>query len=116
MVLSIILQVLLGLGFLMFGYQKFTSEDMKQGFEYFGYGQGFRIFTGFFEMLSAIVIIAGIWIEPLAAIGGIMIVVIMIGAIITHVKIKDKVKNMSMPFILLVLGVVVVIMNWSILF
>lgn len=84
----------------MFGYQKFTSEDMKQGFEYFGYGQGFRIFTGFLEILSAIVIIAGIWIEPLAAIGGIMIVIVMIGAIMTHVKIKDKVKNMSMPFIL----------------
>ncbi|HLQ98356.1 MAG TPA: hypothetical protein VK135_06660 [Candidatus Dormibacteraeota bacterium] len=46
------------------------------------------IFTGFLEILSAIVITARIWIEPLAAIGGIRI-----GAIMTHVKIKDKVKN-----------------------
>ena len=115
-VLSIILQVLLGLGFLMFGYQKFTSEDMKQGFEYFGYSQGFRIFTGAFEVLSAVVILAGIWVKPLAAIGGLMIVATMIGAIGTHLKIKDTVKNMLMPFILLVLGALVLILNWSVLF
>lgn len=114
--LSIVLQVLLGLGFLMFGYQKFTSEDMKTGFEYFGYSNSFRLFTGFFEILSAAVLIAGIWIKPLATVGGFMIVVTMIGAIFTHMKIKDAVKNMMMPFILLVLGAVVVILNWSMLF
>ena|SRR5690625_1835549 len=111
--ISTILQGLLGIGFLMFGYQKFTSEDMKKGFEHFGYGDSFRLFTGFFEILSAIVTVVGIWIKPLATIGGIMIVVTMIGAIITHLKIKDEVKNMIMPFILLLLGSVVVAMNWS---
>ena len=116
MALSIILQILLGLGFLMFGYQKFTSEDMKKGFEYFGYGDSFRLFTGFFEIFTAIVIIVGIWIKPLATIGGIMIVITMIGAIITHLKIKDEVKNMLMPFVLLLLGAVVAIINWSHLF
>lgn len=116
MILSGILQTLLGLGFLMFGYQKFTSEDMKQGFKYFGYGDGFRIFTGTFEILTAVIIVAGLWIKPLATVGGIMIVVTMIGAIFTHLKIKDKVHNMLMPFILLVMGMVVVIINWSHLF
>src|SRR5690625_5369939 len=80
MIITIIIQALLGLGFLMFGYQKFTSEDMKKGFEYFGYGNSFRIFTGSFEMLSAVVIIIGIWVKPLATIGGLMIVATMIGA------------------------------------
>lgn len=108
MVLSIILQVLLGLGFLMFGYQKFISEDMKQGFHYFGYGDGFRIFTGLFEVAAGIIIIVGIWVPILALVGGIMVVVTMIGAIGTHVKIKDTVKNMMMPIVLLVLGIVVV--------
>jgi len=116
MTFSIILQVILGLGFLMFGYQKFISEDMKKGFEYFGYGDNFRVFTGLFEILTAIVIVVGIWVGPLATIGGIMIVVTMIGAILTHVKIKDQVKNMLMPFTLLVLGIIVVGMNWTALF
>lgn len=116
MIISIVLQIILGLGFLMFGYQKFTSEDMKKGFEYFGYGDSFRLFTGSFEILSAIVVVVGIWVKPLATIGGIMIVATMVGAILTHLKIKDEVKNMVMPIILLILGVVVVIMNGSHLF
>lgn len=90
---SIILQVLLGIGFLMFGYQKFTSEEMKKGFEYFGYNDSFRLFTGFFEMAAGAVILGGIWVAPLATIGGLMIVVTMIGAIGTHIKIKDTFKG-----------------------
>lgn len=116
MILSIVLQVLLGIGFLAFGYQKFTSEEMKKGFTYFGYSNNFRLFTGFFEILSAIVLIAGIWMKPLAIIGGLMMVATMVGAIMTHMKMKDKVKNMLMPIILLVLAAVVVISNGSILF
>jgi|SRR5699024_4497175 len=116
MVVSIILQVLLGLGFLMFGFQKFTSEDMKKGFDYFGYGDGFRVFTGFVEMSAAIIIIVGIWVKPLAVVGGIIIAVTMIGALLTHVKIKDQAKNMVMPFVLLLLGLTVGIINWFYVF
>ncbi|WP_042349258.1 DoxX family protein [Bacillus massiliigorillae] len=115
-ILSIVLQVILGIGFIMFGYQKFTSEAMKQGFEYFGYSDGFRLFTGFFEIASAIVILVGIWVTSLATVGGAMIVVTMIGAIMTHVKMKDPFKNMMMPILLLVLGAVVTALNWSALF
>jgi|SRR5690625_3411733 len=114
--ISIILQVLLGIGFIMFGYQKFVSEDMKQGFYHFGYNDAFRIFTGSFEIASAIVVLVGIWVKPLATIGGLMIVATMTGAILTHIKIKDEFKNMLMPIILFVLGVIVVILNWGQLF
>src|SRR5690625_5249381 len=116
MIIKIIIQALLGLGFLMFGYQKFTSEDMKKGFEYCGCSNSFRIFTGSFEMLSAVVVIIGIWVKPLATIGGLMIVATMIAALITHLKIKDQVKNMIMAFILLIMAIVVVILNWCGLF
>lgn len=113
---SVILQILLGIGFLMFGYQKFVSEDMKKGFQYFGYSDGFRIFTGFFEILSAIVLFIGIWIKPMATLGGLMIFITMIGAIFTHLKMKDGFKNMLMPIALLLLGGIVTILNWTALF
>lgn len=115
-ILSTVLQVLLGVGFIMFGYQKFVSEDMKQGFKYFGYSDGFRVFTGVFEVASAIVILVGIWLEPLATVGGIMMVVTMIGAIMTHIKVKDSLKGMMMPILLLVLSGAVTVINWSALF
>lgn len=116
MVLSIILQILLGLGFIMFGYQKFVSDEMKQGFEYFGYGDGFRVFTALFEIVAGIIILVGIWVKPLATVGGIMIVLTMIGAIFTHMKIKDELKGYMMPVVLLILGLIVTTMNWTYLF
>lgn len=116
MVFSIILQVILGVGFIFFGYQKFVSEDMKNGFEYFGYSDGFRIFTGTVEIIGAIILIIGIWVKFLAFIGGLLLVATMIGAILTHIKIKDEVKNMMMPIILLILNAIIVSLNWSAIF
>src|SRR5699024_3163287 len=111
MIVSIVLQVLLGIGFMMFGYQKFVSDDMKKGFEYFGYSDGFRLFTGTFEIISALVVWAGIWFNPLAIVGGLMIVATMIGAIATHIKMKYELKLMPMLMISLIIDAVVVILN-----
>ncbi|WP_400243204.1 DoxX family protein [Niallia sp. JL1B1071] len=112
-VLSIILQVILGLGFLMFGFMKLGSKQMVEGFKHYGYPGWFRVFTGLVEIISAVFIIIGIWHETLAAWGGLLIVFTMIGAIITHIKIKDAVKSMMMPIILLLLGFIVFFINFE---
>ncbi|WLR42308.1 DoxX family protein [Bacillus carboniphilus] len=115
-VLSIILQVLLGLGFLMFGVMKFGSKQMVDDFKNFGYPGWFRVFTGLMEIFSAVLVIAGIWNLSMAAWGGLLIVVTMMGAIFTHIKIKDTVKNMMMPIILLIFGLIVLLINFESLF
>lgn len=112
-VLSIILQVILGLGFLMFGFMKFGSKQMVEGFKHYGYPGWFRVVTGLVELISAALVIAGIWNETLAAWGGLFIVATMIGAIFTHIKMKDTVKNMIMPIFLLILGLVVLVINFG---
>lgn len=115
-VLSIVLQVILGLGFLMFGLMKFGSKQMVEGFKNYGYPGAFRVFTGLIEVIAAGLVIAGIWINVLAAWGGLLIVVTMIGAILTHIKIKDQLKQMFMPIILFILGLVVFLINYGPLF
>ncbi|WP_312092650.1 DoxX family protein [Niallia sp.] len=112
-VLSIILQVLLGLGFLMFGFMKLGSKQMVEGFKHYGYPGWFRVFTGLVELISAVFVIVGIWNETLATWGGLLIVVTMIGAIITHIKIKDTVKSMVMPIILLICGLIIFLINFE---
>ncbi len=112
-VLSIILQALLGLGFLMFGFMKFGSKQMVEGFKQYGYPAWFRVVTGLVEVVSAVLVIAGIWKDILAAWGGLLIAVTMIGAIVTHIKIKDEVKNMMVPIILFVLGLIVLVINFG---
>ncbi|WP_419961777.1 DoxX family protein [Psychrobacillus sp. BM2] len=110
---STILQVVLGLGFIMFGLMKFGSKQMVEGFKHYGYSAGFRIFTGVVEVVAAVLLIAGIWNGTLAAIGSFLVVATMIGAIFTHIKIQDKLKDMMMPIILLVLGAIVLALNYS---
>lgn len=97
----------------MFGFMKFTSKDMVEGFKHFGYSTGFRIFTGAVEIVAAVLLIAGIWNEALTAIGSFLVVATMIGAIFTHIKIKDTVKGMMMPIVLLVVGAIVLGFSYS---
>ena len=112
-VLSIILQVILGLGFLMFGFMKFGSKQMVEGFRHYGYPGGLGYLQDWSKLLQQLLVIAGIWNEKLAAWGGLFIVGTMIGAIFTHIKIKDTVNKMMMPIILLILGLVVLLINFG---
>lgn len=90
---------------------------MKQGFEYFRYGVGFRIFTSLFEILSVIIIIIGIWIQLLTTIGGANYDCYdMIEVILIHIIIKNQIKRMLMPIILLLLGLGITFINWTALF
>lgn len=111
--ITVILQIILGLGFIMFGLMKFNSAQMVEGFKHYGYSPAFRIFTGVVELIAAALLIAGIWNGTLAAIGALLVVGTMIGAIFTHIKVKDSFKDMSMPIILLILGAVVLVLNIS---
>ncbi|PAE40543.1 DoxX family protein [Bacillus sp. 7884-1] len=115
-VLSIILQVLLGIGFLMFGFMKFGSKQMVDEFQRYGYPGGFRIVTGLVEVIAAVFVISGIWNDQIAAWGGLLIVGIMLGAIFTHIKVKDPVNRMMMPIVLLILGLIVLLINFGSLF
>ncbi|MCM3629819.1 DoxX family protein [Paenibacillus glycanilyticus] len=108
---SIILQAILGLGFLMFGFMKFRSQQMVEGFQHYGYPGWFRILTGIIEVISAILVIAGIWNETLAAWGSLIIIVTMLGAIFTHLRINDSMKQMTMPILLFLIGVAVFLIN-----
>lgn len=112
-IFSIVLQVILGLGFIMFGMMKFGSKQMVEGFKHYGYPGWFRVFTGLVELVSGGLTIAGIWNETLAAWGSLLIVITMIGAIVTHLKIKDQVRQMMMPIILLLLGLIVFVIHFE---
>ncbi|MFE4713809.1 MULTISPECIES: DoxX family protein [Paenibacillus] len=112
-ILSIVLQSILALGFLMFGFTKFGSKQMVEEFKRYGLPAAFRIFTGLVELAGGVFMAIGIWKEQFAAIGGIVVVVTMIGAVATHVRVKDPASKLGMPFVLLILGLVVLFINWG---
>ncbi|WP_411347005.1 DoxX family protein [Paenibacillus sp. WLX2291] len=110
-IVSIVLQILLGLGFIMFGSMKFGSKQMVDEFQRYGYGSGFRLFTGLVEMIAAVLLLWGIWNGVAAVAGSLLVIGTMLGGILTHIKIKDPGSKLGMPIILLVLGIVVLLLN-----
>ncbi len=64
--------------------------------------------------MSAAIVIIGIWIDPYAVVGGILIAVTMFFAVLVHlVRVKDPAAKALMPFILFILALIVVSLNWN---
>lgn len=109
---SIIIQIILALGFLMFGAMKISSKKMMDEFDAtYGFPKWFRVITGLLEIAGAALLVAGIWNDSLVAIGGWLLAVIMVGAVITHLRIKDPVSKIGIPIFLLILTLVVLFIN-----
>ncbi|MBA2937633.1 DoxX family protein [Paenibacillus sp. CGMCC 1.16610] len=111
-ILSIVLQIILGIGFLLFGFMKFGSKQMVDEFKRYRLSSGMRIFTGLVEVLSAAIIIIGIWVSPYALIGAILMAITMFVAALVHlVRVKDPAGKAMMPIFLFILAVIVIVLN-----
>lgn len=108
---AIILEVLLGAMFLMAGLGKFAAKQQVEAFKHYGYPQGFRVFTGIVEVIGAAGMVLGIWYPVIATLAGLWIAIIMVGAVITHVRVKDPAKAMSMSVLVLILAVIEVVLS-----
>lgn len=110
-VLTIVLQVILGLVFLGAGGSKLAgAQQMVEMFEHFKYPRWFMYFTGVVEVTGALGVLAGIFVPVLALLGGLLLAATMTGALITHVRVKDPVSMMVPPAILLVLAIAVIVL------
>ena len=97
--IQIILTVLLTLVFLGSGIMKLTgAEELKQGFESWGYPIAFMYFIGFCEVAGAM----GMWLQRFSYITKICFIALMAGAVMTHL-VFDTVKEALPPIILLIL-------------
>jgi putative oxidoreductase len=100
-ILTIVLQSLLALAFLMGGIGKITGSKMHvDGFDHWRLPQWFRVVTGFVEFVGAAALIVGYWEQSWTAAGALILGVTAIGGILTHVRVKDSFKQ-TFPIILL---------------
>ncbi|MBP1990083.1 DoxX family protein [Paenibacillus eucommiae] len=113
-IVSIVLQVLLGLAFIMGGFGKITGSKMHvEGFKKWGLPQWFRVVTGLVELIAAVGMIVGIWTNSWAAAAALVLAITMFVAILVHVRIKDSLKDTFPAILLFVLSVVVLLLRWS---
>lgn len=110
-ILTVVLQVVLGLAFIGAGGSKLAgTQQMKDDFDRFGYPRWFMYFTGGVEIAGALGVLAGVFVTGLALLGGLLLAATMIGAVFTHVRMKDSGSRIAPPTILLALAIIVVVL------
>jgi putative oxidoreductase len=104
-----ILQGLLAIGFLLFGFMKVSANPMQvDAFtNVYGYGIAFMYVVGITEIIAAIGLVIGFWKKKLVPVFSGILTVVMAGAVFTHLIAGQGFGVAMMPFILLILAVIV---------
>ncbi len=86
-----------------------NAKNMSEEFDTYGLPNWFMKFVGFSKILLATLLIVEIFVDNLYLdkIGAYGIAVLMIGAILMHVKIKDELKKSLPAFTFLVLSLLI---------
>ncbi|WP_435168062.1 DoxX family protein [Paenibacillus glycanilyticus] len=111
-IVSIILEIILGVGYVIVGFMKFGAKEPVESFKQYGYSDGFRILVGIAEILGGIGMLIGIWSQLAGTLAGLWIVVIMLGALVTQIRAKSHANEVMLPVYFLVLALVVPVLNW----
>ncbi len=99
-ILMNILQVLLCGFFLMTGI-KIISGKMAEEFQRFGFPPFFNFLTGFFEIVGAVGMLAGIWFHTIALFAGLLLGGTMLAAAFTLIVLAGDKFQKSIPALVL---------------
>ena len=114
-ILSIILQIVLGIFFTPEGIIKWTRIGPSTArFEHFRYPRWFKYFTGVCELLIGIGLFAGLWFPLLALFASVFLSVEMLIAIYSHlVRGKDRLGEILPAVVFLLLAMVILALHWE---
>ena len=113
-IISIILQILLGIFFTPEGVIKWTRIGPSTArFEHFRYPRWFKYFTGVCELLIGIGFLAGLWLPVVATLASVLLSIEMVIAIYSHiVRGKDNLREILPAVVFLILALVVLAIHW----
>jgi putative oxidoreductase len=99
----ITLRILVGLSFLGSAIGKFTggTDSVRDQLEL---APWFWILVGAVELVGALALLASVWVMRLALPAGLLFVALMVGALVSHIRIGDPVSDMVAPAVLLLLS------------
>jgi hypothetical protein len=111
-IVSIVLRVLLGLIFLAQGVTKVAGlqnawrDDLEVA-------PWFWVLTGIIQAAGALGLFASLRYESLVIPSGLVFVVVMLGALATHIRIGDPVAEMIPPTVWLLVAAAIVVIGWQ---
>lgn len=77
-------------------------------FRSWGYPQWFRIVTGMVELIGAVGMLIGLWWPIASVLAGLLLGATMIGAVLTHYRVKSAPRTLLLPAGLLLLALAVI--------
>ncbi len=83
------------------------AKNMREEFAVYGLPEWFMKLIGFFKLLLATMLIAGIWLPVLTKPAALGMVILMLGAVLMHFKVKDPLKKSLPACSLLILSSIV---------
>ncbi len=87
-----------------------NAKNLKEEFKVYGLPNWFFILIGIIKVSLAILLIIGFWFENLTFYSTIGIAILMIGAILMHLKVNDPIKK-SLPALSILLMLISIIFN-----
>lgn len=85
-----------------------SAKSMKEEFEAYGLPEWFMKLIGFLKLTLAALLIAGIFVPDLIKPAAIGMAILMLGAIVMHIKVKDSLFKSFPAFSFLVLSLILI--------
>ena len=117
MLVTNILQVVVSMGLLnvwllRFGqatnYRGGQAQNLKEEFAAYGLPVWAYFVVGGLKVLSAVALILGLWLTPAAFVAAVVVSVLMVGALLMHLKVRDPLKKSLPAFLMLVMSLGIV--------
>jgi hypothetical protein len=114
------LQIIVALGLLNVWLLRFSKNtkyrggkatNLKEEFTAYGLPTWFMYLIGALKISSALALLAGIWLSSLVVPAAILVVVLMLGALMMHVKVKDPMIKSMPAALMLTMGLVITLTN-----
>lgn len=117
--LPLILQVVVALGIINVWVLRFSKStawrggaatNMKDEFQSYGLPSWSVPMIGFLKLACAAALLIGIWFPMVTQPAAIVLTLLMAGAILMHIKVKDPVKKSLPAFIMFILSLTIVLL------
>jgi hypothetical protein len=89
------------------------AKTLKEEFEYYGLPVWFMYLVGALKVASAVGLLVGIWMPSLIPVAAGGLIVLMIGAVIMHIKVNDKVTTYLPALLMLTLSTVIFLLTYE---
>jgi hypothetical protein len=88
------------------GYRGGNAKTLKEEFAVYGLPGWFCNLVGFLKISSALVLLAGLWYPVLILPSAALIMVLMVGAVSMHAKVRDPIKKTVPAALMLIMSLI----------